>query len=59
MQVSALAASRPICSNCATTINNAGATPASTLKMEVQRATAVSTYIKIPEVDLRIKRVAN
>ncbi len=32
MKVNAVAASRPICSGCATAINNAGATPASELK---------------------------
>lgn len=48
MKVNAVAASRPICSGCATAINNAGAVPASPLKINIQPAVAVSTYIKPP-----------
>lgn len=58
MQVSAVAASRPICVGCATAINNAGAVPASPLKI-IPQATAASTYVKPPVVIEPIKPKTN
>jgi len=49
MTVNAVAASRPICTGCATAINNAGAVPASPLKI-IKPAVAASTYVKPPVV---------
>lgn len=49
MTVNAVAASRPICAGCATAINNAGAVPASPLKI-IPPAVAASTYVKPPVI---------
>jgi|GEM_PF-2390745 len=48
MQVNAVAASRPICANCATAINNAGAVPASPLKTLSIKVPSDQLYIKPP-----------
>lgn len=44
MTVNAVAASRPICANCATAINNAGAVAASPLKV-IKPTTVASTFV--------------
>lgn len=49
--VNAVAASRPICAGCATAINEAGATPASPLKI-IKPSVAASTYVKPPPKSL-------
>jgi RHS repeat-associated protein len=49
IQVNAVAASRPICVGCATAISNAGAIPASPLKI-IPQATVASTYVRPPDV---------
>ncbi len=48
MQVTAVAASRPICSNCATAIQNAGATAASPLKVSPIKIVSDATFVKPP-----------
>ena len=50
MTVNAVAASRPICANCAAAIKNAGAVPASPLKVGSTTAAADATYRKLPQV---------
>jgi hypothetical protein len=50
MQVNAVAASRPICSGCATSISNAGAVPASPLKIIPIKLASDATYIKPPPI---------
>jgi RHS repeat-associated protein len=50
MTVTAVAASRPICPNCATAISNAGAVPASPLKMVAAPAATDATYNKLRNV---------
>lgn len=48
MTVNAVAASRPICPSCATAISNAGAVPASPLKIVTPKPTVDATYVRPP-----------
>jgi RHS repeat-associated protein len=50
IQVNAVAASRPICAGCATAINNAGAVPASQLKITPMKPAVDATYVKPPNI---------
>jgi RHS repeat-associated protein len=50
MTVNAVAASRPICANCAAAISNAGAVPASPLKVSIPAPAVDATYIKPPVI---------
>jgi len=48
MTVNAVAASRPICADCAVAIGNAGAAPASPLKLNSIKQAVDATYVKPP-----------
>jgi RHS repeat-associated protein len=57
MTVNAVAASRPICPGCATAIQNAGAIPASPLKLDPIRPAVDATYVKPPPlINIPIKQ---
>jgi RHS repeat-associated protein len=52
MTVHAVAASRPICANCAAAISNAGAVPASPLKIPIPGPAVDATFQRLPVIKL-------